>query len=236
MEPVPELLCDLELVGDLNYSLDWLSSSPMPKEGWTDDLRREMLSMMDDTPRDEGPVKPQLVVRSIRNALEQEDIATCDVGAHLLWMMRLYPTFRENTLLCSNGLVPMGFGVPAAIAAKLNNPDRHVIAACGDGGFIMTSAELETAARIGTPFVTVVFNDSGLGLIESRQMSTYGRCYGVRFGHIDLVKYAESFGADGIRISSVSELEETLVRCLRDDTMAVIDVPVDYRENRKLMN
>jgi acetolactate synthase I/II/III large subunit len=236
MDRVPELTPDLELVGKIDAGLDWLSRDPAPKRSWAGDLRERLHSTIDDIPPDEGLVKPQLVVRSIRRALGREDIAVCDVGAHLLWMMRLFPTYKENTLLCSNGLVPMGFGVPAALAARLNNPERKVVAACGDGGFMMTSAELETAVRLETPFVTVVFNDSALGLIESKQMSDYGRSHGVKFGHIDLVKHAESLGADGIRVSSASELEEALRGYLREDALAVIDVPVDYRENQKLMS
>lgn len=237
MENVRGLSPDVELIGDLNKILGDLSLSTMPKEPWAEDLRRTLHSMIiaqygDDS--DRVPLKPGAVVRAIRKTLDREDIAVSDVGAHLLWMMKFYPTFRENTLICSNGLIPMGFGVPAAIAAKLNRPEKRVILACGDGGFMMSSAELETAVRLGTPFVTVVFNDPGLGLIRSKQQARYGRSYGVDFGNPDFVKYAEAFGAEGIRISSIAELEEELKRCVREDLLAVIDVTVDYSYNEGL--
>jgi acetolactate synthase-1/2/3 large subunit len=128
----------------------------------------------------------------------------------------------------------MGLAVPGAIAAKLVHPERKVVAVCGDGGFMMTSCELETAMRLRTPFIAVVFNDSGYGLIAARQRNTYGREYGVKFGNPDLVKYAESFGAIGYRASSARELGELLANCLDEDVPCVIDVPVDYTENDRL--
>jgi acetolactate synthase-1/2/3 large subunit len=225
---------DLQVIGDISLTLSSMVLSPTRRKNWTVDLRRQLHSKMDDLPEDEGLVKPQLVVRKVRESLGRQDIAICDVGAHLLWMMKLYPAYEENTLLASNGLIPMGFAVPGAIAAKLVHPDRKVVAVCGDGGFMMTSCELETAVRVGAPFVSVVFNDSGYGLIEARQKKTYGRTYGVEFGNPDFVKYAESFGAIGHRVSSAEELGELLPRCLEEEVPCVIDVPVDYGENVKL--
>jgi acetolactate synthase-1/2/3 large subunit len=225
---------DLQVVGDLQITLSSLSSHATRRKNWTIDLRKELHSRMDELPPDEGLIKPQLAVRKIRDSLDREDIAICDVGAHLLWMMKLYPVYKENTLIASNGLIPMGLALPGAIATKLVHPERKVVAVCGDGGFMMTSCELETAVRQGTPFVAVVFNDSGYGLIAARQRNTYGREYGVRFGNPDLVKYAESFGAIGYRASSAQELGELLTICLDEDVPCVIDVPVDYSENAKL--
>lgn len=221
----------IELVGDLKEILHKLSRDATPVEPWAEDFRRELHSIITAHHADESegvPLKPGAVIGTVRKTLDREDIAVSDVGAHLLWMMKLYPTFKENTLICSNDIVPMGFGVPAAIATKLNNPENRIVLVCGDGGFMMSSAELETAVRLGTPFVTVVFNDSGLGLIRSKQMARYGRIYGVEFGNPDFVKYAEAFGAEGIRISSTAELEEELRRCIKEELLAVIDVPIDY--------
>ncbi|HUV25409.1 MAG TPA: acetolactate synthase large subunit [Methanomassiliicoccales archaeon] len=233
-ELVHGLCPDVQVVGDLKLTLSSLSSPATRRKNWTIDLRKELHSRMDDLPPDEGLVKPQLAVRKVRDSLDREDIAICDVGAHLLWMMKLYPVYKENTLIASNGLIPMGLAVPGAIAAKLVHPERKVVAVCGDGGFMMTSCELETAMRLRTPFIAVVFNDSGFGLIAARQRNTYGREYGVKFGNPDLVKYAESFGAIGYRASSAQELGELLANCLDEDVPCVIDVPVDYAENAKL--
>jgi acetolactate synthase-1/2/3 large subunit len=138
-------------------------------------------------------------------------------------------------LLLTNGLIPMGISVPTAIGAKLTKPDKKVVAVCGDGGFAMCGPELETACRLGTNFVTVIFNDGGLGLIRYKNQKMYGRSNGTEFGSIDHSKFAESLGAKGYRVSSASELSEVLKGCLKDDELAVIDCPVDYTENRDLL-
>jgi len=223
-----------QVVGDLSLTLLEISANPVGRKNWALDLRGQLHTLLDEIPEDTCGIKPQTVVRCIREALGREDMAICDVGAHLLWMMRLYPAYRENTLIGSNGLIPMGFAIPGAIAAKLTCPERRVVAVCGDGGFLMTSNELETAVREEAPFVTVVFNDSGLGMIKTRQERVYGRNHGVEFGYVDLVGYAESLGAGGFRVTSAMELEEALSSCLESERPCVIDVPVDYSENANL--
>ena len=128
----------------------------------------------------------------------------------------------------------MGIAVPGAVAAKLAFPDRTVVAVTGDAGFMMNSQEIETAMRINTPFVILIWNDCGYGLIEWKQMHTYGRTCNVRFNNPDFVKYAESFGAKGYRIEKTADLMPTLKRALADNTVSIIDCPVDYAENMKL--
>lgn len=233
-ETAPGYTPDLEVIGSISAIMHALSRPPRPRDNWAEGLRQRLHRMMGAISPEGDLVKPQQVVRSIRSQLGREDIAVCDVGAHLLWMMRLYPAYRENTLIASNGLIPMGFGVPAAIASSLCFPDRKVVAACGDGGFMMTSVELETAKRLGVGFVTVIFNDSGYGLIRARQEKGYGRTIGVELGNPDFVRYAESFGAAGFRVESAQELDEVMRRCLKEDILAVIDVPVDRAENARL--
>jgi len=232
---VPHFEPDVQLIGNIRSILTHLSGKAIERENWSASHRLKLEECIDGCPLDGNPVKPQLIVRAVREALGRDDIATVDVGAHLIWMARLYPVYKENTLLMSNGLIPMGIGVPAAIGAKLACPDRKVISVCGDGGFMMTAAELETAKRLGTNFVTVIFNDSGLGLIKYKHQKAYGRDYGCDFGNPDFVEFADSFGAKGYRVSSAQELKELLVECLRDDELAVIDVPVDYKENNDLL-
>jgi acetolactate synthase-1/2/3 large subunit len=232
---VPRFEPDIQLIGNLRSILTRLTSKAEARENWAASHRVKLEDCIDGCPLDGHPVKPQLIVKAIREALGREDIATVDVGAHLIWMARLFPVYRENTLLMSNGLIPMGIGVPSAIGAKLAYPERKVVSVCGDGGFMMTAAELETAKRLGTNFVTVIFNDEGLGLIKYKHRKAYGRDYGCDFGNPDFVEFADSFGAKGYRVSSAQELKEVLAESLRDDELAVIDVPVDYSENNNLL-
>jgi len=232
---VPNFEPEVQLIGSIRSILTRLSGKAPQRENWATSHRVKLEECIEGCPQDGLPVKPQLIVKAIREALEREDIATVDVGAHLIWMARLYPVYRENTLLMSNGLIPMGIGVPAAIGAKLAHPERKVVSVCGDGGFMMTAAELETAQRLGTHFVTVIFNDAGLGLIKYKHQKAYGRDYGCDFGDPDFVEFADSFGAKGYRVASAQELKEVLVESLRDDELAVIDVPVDYSQNRDLL-
>jgi acetolactate synthase-1/2/3 large subunit len=128
----------------------------------------------------------------------------------------------------------MGIGIPSAIGAKLVHPQRKVVAVIGDGGLMMSAGELETAKRLGTNFVTIVFNDSGLGLIKIKHEMAFGRHYGTDFGNPDLVRFAESFGVKGYRAETAKELDEVLAQALRNDELALIDVPIDYRENGNL--
>ncbi len=128
----------------------------------------------------------------------------------------------------------MGIAVPGAVAASLAFPDRHVVAVSGDAGFLMNSQEIETAVRLGLRLVVLVWNDGGYGLIEWKQQIHFQRSAHVRFGNPDLVKYAESFGARGYRVSSAPELLPVLERALADNAVSIIDCPVDYTENLKL--
>jgi acetolactate synthase I/II/III large subunit len=177
------------------------------------------------------PLKPLRVVKEIRNALNRKDILISDVGAHKIWIGRFYPALEENTVLISNGLSSMGFALPSAVSAKLVFPERKVIAAVGDGGFLMSVAELETAVRFRLPFVILIFNDGGLGLIAWKERLKYKKHFFVRFGNPDFVKLAESFGAKGYRVSSDDGLAPVLRDALAQDGPAVIDCPVDYFEN-----
>lgn len=226
---------DVQIVGSVRKVLTTLCSDPERRPRWFDGVRSSLHERLAALPPEgDGAVKPQHIVRAIRDSLGREDIAVSDVGAHLIWMAQRYPVYKENTMLLSNGLIPMGVGVPWAIAAKLTYPDRKVVASIGDGSFAMTGMELETAKRLGTPFVTVVWNDSRFDLIRIRQERAFGRSTGVDFQNPDLVRFAESLGVEGHRVTSAAELQETLDRCLRDDALALIDVAVDAAENSKL--
>ena len=177
------------------------------------------------------PVKPQKIIYDLRQVMGPEDIVISDVGAHKMWIARNYHCDRPNTCLISNGFAAMGIAIPGAIAAKLVNPSQRVVAVTGDGGFMMNCQELETARRLGTAFVTLIFNDGGYGLIEWKQHSHYGESAFVHFTNPDFVKLAESMGLKGYRIETAADLMPTLKEALEQTVPTVIDCPVDYQEN-----
>jgi acetolactate synthase-1/2/3 large subunit len=194
-----------------------------------------MLSALDVGSDDDLPVKPQRVLRDLRAVLARDDILISDVGAHKLWIARFWEANEPNTVLISNGFAAMGFGLPAALAASLVvGRRRSVVAICGDAGFMMSMQELETAKRLGLPFVVLVWNDSGLGLIEMHQKRRFGHVSGTRFGSPDYVTLARSFGLEGMRVERAGDFATLLAQALASDHGVVIDVPIDYGENDKL--
>ena len=234
----------VEIVGDISdalgeivreigsYSL--LSSKP-PKHdlpGRFAELRSQMQENYERYAEDDGfPIKPQRLLYDLRQALNPEDIVISDVGAHKMWIARHYHCAEPNTCLISNGFASMGIAIPGSVAAKLVYPKRKVVAVTGDGGFMMNNQELETARRIGAAFVTIIFNDGGYGLIEWKQESYYQESSFIKFTNPDFVKLAESMGLRGYRIDSAQAFMPTLKDALAQDVPAVIDCPIDYREN-----
>ena len=183
---------------------------------------------------DSFPVKPQRVVSDTRAALGRSDIVLADTGAVKMWMARLYPTYEPNTCLVSNGLSTMGFAMPGAIGAKLAEPGRRVLAATGDGAFLMNSQEIETALRERIPLTVLIWEDDAYGLIKWKMDLELGHDVATSFGNPDFVAYAESFGARGYRVSAAGDLLPMLTEALSADTVSVIACPVDYAENLRL--
>ncbi len=183
---------------------------------------------------DSFPLKPQRIVHDTRAALARSDIVLADTGAVKMWMARLYPTYEPNTCLISNGLSTMAFAVPGAIGAALADPSRRVLAAVGDGAFLMSSQEIETAVRERIPLTVLIWQDDAYGLIKWKMDLELGRDTAISFTNPDFVTYAESFGAKGHRIESAAALLPTLRRALADDGVSIIACPVDYRENLRL--
>ncbi len=227
---------EVGVIGDIKHSLLRIMEVASPSTGSAmralrEALIEEMNQHKDDT---SVPMKPQKIIWDLRTAMDLEDIAISDVGAHKMWMSRMFRCEFPNTCLISNGFASMGIAVPGAIGAKLALPDRKVVAVTGDAGFMMNSQEIETALRLNTPFVILIWNDSGYGLIEWKQMNQFGRPSHVHFTNPDFVKYAEAFGARGYRITEGEQLLPTLKKALADNTVSIIDCPVDYSENLKL--
>ncbi|MBE0510231.1 MAG: acetolactate synthase large subunit [Chromatiales bacterium] len=224
------------VVGDIKHALIRIGELATPHQGHLmRPLREALIKEMNACSTDEGfPVKPQKIIWDLRTAMELEDIVICDVGAHKMWMARMFRCEVPNTCIISNGFASMGIALPGAIAAKLAMPERKVVAVTGDAGFLMNVQELETAVRINTPLVVLIWNDSGYGLIKWKQMNQFGRISHVDFNNPDFVMLAESFGAVGVRVNSAAELLPTIREALARDQVTVIDCPVDYAENLKL--
>jgi acetolactate synthase-1/2/3 large subunit len=224
------------VLGDINSSLRGLALKAKPQKAMPFKAVRQ--AIIEDrkalAKSSDFPVKPQKIVWDLREVLRPDDIAISDVGAHKMWMARMYRAERPNTCIISNGFASMGIAVPGAIAAKLAYPDRKVVAVTGDAGFMMNSQEIETAMRMGTPFVILIWNDSEYGLITWHQLRHFGRPSHITFKNPDFVKYAESFGAKGYRVERTEDLVPTLKRALDDKVVAIVDCPVDYSENMKL--
>lgn len=224
------------VLGDINSSLNAIAQRAEPQATSPfKAVRKAIVADRAEHANDGGfPVKPQKIVWDLREALGPDDIVISDVGAHKMWMSRMYRAERPNTCIISNGFAAMGIAVPGAIAAKLAYPERNVVAVTGDAGFMMNSQEIETALRMKTAIVVLIWNDAEYGLITWHQLRHYGRPSHIAFKNPDFVKYAESFGAKGYRIESVDDLVPTLERAFADDTVVLIDCPVDYAENMKL--
>jgi len=225
----------VEVVGDISDSLNEILKRAERKDKpdpYALELRADIRADYEQYANDDGfPVKPQKLLYDLRQVMGPEDIVISDVGAHKMWIARHYHCDRPNTCLISNGFAAMGIAIPGALAAKLVYPERKVVAATGDGGFMMNCQELETALRVGTPFVTLIFNDGGYGLIEWKQQNQFGEASFVHFGNPDFVKLAESMGLKGYRVESTTDFIPILKTALAQDVPTVIDCPVDYREN-----
>ena len=222
---------EVELVGDLYHILTRLGEEcrHVPHQGGSPRLREVVMSHLEAAKdNDQFPVQPPRALYEIRKALGREDILISDVGLHKLWIGRMFPAYEPNTVLIANGLAGMGFAVPAAVAAKLVHPDRHVVTVNGDGGFLMNCQELETAKRLGTAFVNVIWENHQYGSIVWKQDKKFGEHFGVDFTNPDFVKLAEGFGLPAWRCESADDFAERLAQALALDVPSVIVLPIDY--------
>jgi acetolactate synthase I/II/III large subunit len=222
---------EVELVGDLYHILARLGEEcrHVPHQGGSQRLREVVSSHFDAAKdNDSFPVQPPRALYEIRKALGREDILVSDVGLHKLWIGRMFPAYEPNTVLIANGLAGMGFAVPAAVAAKLVHPDRNVVTVNGDGGFLMNAQELETAVRLKTPFVNVIWENLQYGSIVWKQDKKFGEHFGVDFTNPDFVKLAEGFGMPAWRCESADDFAERLTHALGLDVPSLIVLPIDY--------
>ena len=233
---------EVEVVGDISGSL-WELSGKLEHEPldydteWYSPIRQRIL---DDIASyqlsNDEPITIPGALNIVREVMDDDGLIISDVGSHKLWIARNFPTYYPNGAIVSNGLASMGISLPGAIAACLIDPQRHVVAAMGDGGFLMNSQELETAKRLGVSFTVIIFNDNDYGLISWKQRMSRGTSVCTRIGNPDFVAYAESFGIKGYRSEHVTELKEQLQKAINSNELSLIEVPIQTKVNDELVD
>ena len=230
---------DAELIGDIGANVVALADH---LEGHTaanstfEALRPKILAHVNErSESSQFPIIPQRLVHDVRAVVPEEGIVCLDNGMYKIWFARNYRTRVANTLLLDNALATMGAGLPSAIMAKLLNPDRPVLAVCGDGGFMMNSQELETAVRLKLSLVVLIVVDGAYGMIRWKQAVDRFPDYGMTFGNPDFVTYAAAYGARGHHVGSAEALAPTLRAAFDAGGVHLVAVPVDYRENIRVL-
>lgn len=237
----PVYFPQVEVVGDIANSIWRLSEELEPQSHW--DFTQFMtvrdaveISVDEGADDDRFPIYPQRLVAEVRLTIQKRGIIALDNGVYKIWFARNYKATSPNTVLLDNALATMGAGLPSAMAAKLVHPDRQVMAICGDGGFMMNSQELETAVRLKLDLVVLVLRDNAYGMIKWKQTNMGLKDFGLDYGNPDFVRYAESYGAQGHRVTSSAELRPLLTKCLDTPGVHLVEVPVDYSENDRILN
>ena len=230
-----------EVVGDIGNAIYQIKERIERQVHWDFDcfmqakrhIDKDIVKHADD---DRFPMLPQRVVADIRRYMPDTGMIALDNGIYKIWFARNYLAYHHNTVLLDNALASMGAGLPSAIAAKLVHPDRKVMAICGDGGFMMNSQEMETAVRLKLDLVVVVLNDNAFGMIKWKQANMGFDDFGLDVGNANFVEYAQSYGAHGHRISTAEELQSRIDACYEAGGVHLIEVPVDYSDNDRILN
>ncbi|TYQ70665.1 acetolactate synthase AlsS [Enterococcus faecium] len=230
-----------ELIGDISATLDLLTGSLEPQQV-SEDAKEYLASLQAElTERDivqskgeAGILHPLEVINTLQSKVTDDMTVTVDVGSHYIWMARHFRSYEPRHLLFSNGMQTLGVALPWAISAALVRPNTQIVSVSGDGGFLFSAQDLETAVRKKLNIVHLIWNDGHYNMVEFQEKMKYQRASGVDFGPVDFVKYAEAFGAKGIRATSVEELEKALEEGFATEGPVIIDIPIDYRDNEKL--
>ncbi len=237
----PVYFPQIEVIGDIANAIWQIRHCMRPNKEWDFSFMLKAKQhhdehLLDGTDDARFPIYPQRLVADIRKVMPDDGIICLDNGVYKIWFARNYRAKQSNTVLLDNALATMGAGLPSAMAAHLVNPGRKILAVCGDGGFMMNSQELETAVRLKMNICVLVLNDSAYGMIRWKQANMGFADWGLEYGNPDFVKYAESYGANGHRVSSAESLEQIMRHCLSTDGVHLIDCPVDYSENDEILN
>jgi len=237
----PVYFPQVEVIGDIANSV-WQFSERIEKQSCWDFSYFEKVRQATIANHQEGaddarfPVYPQRLVADVRKVMPDDGIIALDNGVYKIWFARNYLAHSPNTVLLDNALATMGAGLPSAMAARMVFPDRKVMAICGDGGFMMNSQELETAVRLKMQLVVLILRDDAYGMIKWKQANMGFDNFGLDYGNPDFVKYAESYGAHGYRVEKAEQLVPLLEKCHNSSGVHLIDVPVDYSENDRILN
>ncbi len=232
-----------ELIGDIADTIDMLIPAingyqlPAGSKDYLKGLRENIVEDVKfDRNSKDGLVHPLDVVDVLQDNITDDMTVTVDVGSHYIWMARYFKSYEARHLLFSNGMQTLGVALPWAISAALVRPNTKVISISGDGGFLFSAQELETAVRLKLPIVHVIWNDGKYDMVKFQEEKKYGRSSGVDFGPVDFVKYAESFGAKGYHVDSKETFEATFKKALveAEDGPVLIDIPIDYKDNADL--
>lgn len=237
----PFMQPERELIGDISATLDLLTGSLEPQQV-SEDTKEYLASLQAElTERDivqskgeAGILHPLEVINTLQSKVTDDMTVTVDVGSHYIWMARHFRSYEPRHLLFSNGMQTLGVALPWAISAALVRPNTQIVSVSGDGGFLFSAQDLETAVRKKLNIVHLIWNDGHYNMVEFQEKMKYQRASGVDFGPVDFVKYAEAFGAKGIRATSVEELEKALEEGFATEGPVIIDIPIDYRDNEKL--
>ena len=237
----PVYFPQVEVVGDIANSVWQITQALTAQEQWDfkyflqirERVEDHLLEGADD-PR--FPIYPQRLVADIRKVMPDDGIIALDNGVYKIWFARNYRAHLSNTVLLDNALATMGAGLPSALAAQVVFPERRVMAICGDGGFLMNSAEMETAVRLKLNLIVLILRDNAYGMIKWKQSNMGFPNWGLDFGNPDFVKYAESYGAHGHRVASAEGLAPLLERCYQAGGVHLVEAPMDYSENDRILN
>ena len=237
----PVYFPQVEVVGDIANSVWQIKQALTAQDHWDFDyflkIRERVQEHLSEGVVDPRfPIYPQRLVADIRKVMPDNGIIALDNGVYKIWFARNYRAHLPNTVLLDNALATMGAGLPSALAAQVVFPERRVMAICGDGGFLMNSAEMETAVRLKLNLIVLILRDNAYGMIKWKQSNMDFPNWGLDFGNPDFVKYTESYGAHGHRVASAEGLAPLLEQCYQTGGVHLVEAPVDYSENDRILN
>lgn len=231
---------EAELIGSIAKTIEKLSDSIDSYQLSTDadhylsTLQDKLTNGRHKSETAEGRVHPLEVIDTLQQNVTDEMTVTVDVGSHYIWMARHFRSYEPRHLLFSNGMQTLGVALPWAISSALVRPNTQIFSVSGDGGFLFSAQELETAVRLNQKIIHLIWNDGSYNMVEFQEEMKYDRSSGVHFGPVDFVKYAEAFGAKGLRATSKAELETAIQEGLATEGPVIIDIPIDYSDNKEL--
>ena len=237
----PVYFPQLEVIGDISNSIWQIKERILPQGSWDFSYALKVKKAVDanllegaDDPR--FPMLPQRFVADVREAMPSNGIIALDNGVYKIWFARNYKAYEPNTVLLDNALATMGAGLPSAMGAHMVHPDRKVMAICGDGGFMMNAQELETAVRLKMNLICLILRDNSYGMIRWKQANLGFKDFGLEYDNPDFVNFAKCHGAHGYRVEKTEEFVPLLKKCHDTPGVHVVELPVDYSENDRILN